>query len=128
MTVTNGFIAIQDAEGFYILTDWEVNSDESAGIRIDTEGEIAIWTDMVNRVNAYDANQAEIKRLRDEIHKIRPYADCYKSICSALGIEKDVLGYIERLREALEKINSGLKGELPITAYVKEIAQKALKQ
>ena len=60
--------------------------------------------ELVNLGNAYDANQAEIKALTDEIHKIRPYADCYKSICSALGIEKDVLGYIERLRAALEEI------------------------
>lgn len=69
MTVINGFIIIKDVQGRDILVDWDVNSDESAGIRIDTEGEIAIWTDIVNRVNAYDADQAEIKRLREALEK-----------------------------------------------------------
>lgn len=70
MTVINGFIIIKDAQGRDILVDWDVNSDESTGIRIDTEGEIAIWTDIVNRVNAYDANQAEIKALRATLVQI----------------------------------------------------------
>jgi len=36
--------------------------------------------------------------LKLAIQDLRPYADCYKRVCESLGIEKDILGYIEKLK------------------------------
>ena len=50
-----------------------------------------------------------LKEADAEIHKIRPFADCYKRICEILGIEKDVLGYIEQLEAKLKDLQEALR-------------------
>ena len=38
------------------------------------------------------------KQLQEYIEEIRPKADAYEGVCSTLGIDKDILGYIEKIK------------------------------
>jgi hypothetical protein len=38
------------------------------------------------------------KQLQEYIEEIRPKADAYERVCSTLGIDKDILGYIEKIK------------------------------
>jgi hypothetical protein len=38
------------------------------------------------------------KELIALIKSIRPYADAYHRVCQSLGIEKDILGYVRKLK------------------------------
>lgn len=39
------------------------------------------------------------KELIEYIHQIRPHADCYVRVCQSLGIENNILGYVEDLKK-----------------------------
>lgn len=47
--------------------------------------------------NSHDTLTKQQYDLDKELRDIRPYAHCYKDVCRTLGIEKDILGYIEAL-------------------------------
>lgn len=42
--------------------------------------------------------------LRDELTRVRPKHDCYDRICAALGIEKDILGFVNALRQRVGEL------------------------
>jgi hypothetical protein len=50
-------------------------------------------------VGSCDCEFNKCKAQAAEIERVRPLADCYESACRTLGIEKDILGYVERLKE-----------------------------
>ena len=55
-------------------------------------------------INNTQAINADNVNLRDTIHQIRPFADCYKKICQVLGIEKNILGHIKDLKKEVEDL------------------------
>ena len=44
------------------------------------------------------AKAAERDALREELTNVRPYADCYKEACRALGISNNIIGHVRDLR------------------------------
>ena len=56
-----------------------------------------------------DKLAVKCQELEKYIHEIRPYADCYKRVCQSVGIEKDIVGYIKKLRNSHDALLDALK-------------------
>jgi hypothetical protein len=62
-------------------------------------GELELTVEHLETANsACEAASKRLDEMTAYMHSIRPKADCYDRICQTLGIESDVLGYIEKLR------------------------------
>ena len=62
--------------------------------------------------DAFERSQDDVKFLREKVAALeatvvltRPKADCYDRICQSLGIEHDILGYINKLTQQLAAAN-----------------------
>ncbi len=111
---------IESGEIFYNEPEFHGAETRIADIPdIHTKEQKANATELVHRWNAFEDGgivselqqelldyKAGCEGLKLAIQDIRPYADCYKRICEHLGIEKDVLGYIEKLKQQIVKAKS----------------------
>jgi hypothetical protein len=48
--------------------------------------------------------EAQLANYRNELTNVRPRADAYKGVCKALGIEKDIVGYVNELQAQLAEL------------------------
>ena len=92
------YLDYEDIEALQILLDCEGENIELTRLLDDKE----CWKEA--RANAKQVINLtlEISKLKAEVVEIRPYSDCYKRICKAIGIEKDILGYIDRLKKEVD--------------------------
>ena len=60
---------------------------------------------IVHCVNSHDELVTENTVLKEAVHTLRPSAECYQRVCESLGIEKDILGYVNKLVTALESVD-----------------------
>lgn len=52
-----------------------------------------------------------IKALKEELHEIRPKADCYNGVRKALGIEKDILGHFAAKDKLIKDLVTALEAQ-----------------
>ncbi len=62
--------------------------------------------------------------LKLTIVELRPYAECYRRVCETLGIEKNILGYVERIQAHRDKLLVASKMGLIALESLIEICKK----
>ena len=60
--------------------------------------------------------------LKLTIQDLRPFAECYQHVCETLGIEKDILGYIENLTKQRDDLLAACKDLINANAYAKQVS------
>ncbi len=90
---------------------------------------------IVKCCNGYDGLVAENTVLKETVHTLRPLAECYQRVCETLGIEKDILGHVSKLKspndslvKACKRIMRRAKTGKSITVGDVEVLEQALSQ
>ena len=88
------------------------------------------WSSLQNQslIDRVKEKDERIDMLEEIIYSVRPFSEAYKRVCESLGIDKDILGFVEQRNQRiseLEKERDELKeGLRKITEHPEESEKK----